>query len=102
MAIDDITCGAAAVVPVQSGGTLQADGQVAGLTEKPELLSRVQGAEYGSAEATASLQLLQSLNRMRRCSLLPPTGQRTDTEKSMSVSQSLQSRIEYNRKFYCN
>lgn len=71
MAIDNIACGAAAVVAVQRGGTLQADGQVAGLTEKPQLLSRVQGAEDRPDQTTTSLQLLQSLNGVRCCSLLP-------------------------------
>lgn len=72
VAVDDIVGGAAAVVAVQRGGTLQADGQVAGLTEEPELLAGVEGAEDGAAEATARLQLLQTLDGVRRCSLLPP------------------------------
>lgn len=79
MTINNITGGAAAVVAVQRGGTLQADGQVAGLAEEAELLSRVEGAEDGAAETTTRLQLLQTLNRVRCCSLLAPAdGERAD------------------------
>lgn len=72
--IDDVPRGAAAVVAVQRGGTLQAHGEVAGLAEEPELLARVEGAEDGAAEATARLQLLQALNGVGRRPLLPPVG----------------------------
>ncbi len=78
MVIDNIPCGAAAVVAVQRGGTLQADGQVAGLAEEPELLAGVQGAEDGAAETTTRLQLLQTPKRVRRCSLLPPADRKED------------------------
>lgn len=73
--VDDIMCGAAAVVTVQRGGTVQADGQVAGLTEEPQLLTGVEGTEDGAAETATGLQLLQTLNGVRRCSLLPPDGE---------------------------
>lgn len=72
--IDDVLRGAAAVIAVQRGGTLQAHGEVAGLAEEPELLARVEGAEDGVAEATARLQILQMLNGVRRRPLLPPDG----------------------------
>lgn len=62
MVIDDVPRRAAAVIAVQRGGTLQAHGEVAGLAEEPELLAWVEGAEDGAAEATARLQLLQTLN----------------------------------------
>lgn len=39
--IDDVPRGAAVVIAVQRGGTLQAHGEVAGLAEEPELLARV-------------------------------------------------------------
>lgn len=74
VAIDDVPRGAAAVVAVQRGGTLQAHGEVAGLAEEPELLARVEGAEDGAAEATARLQLLQTLDGVGRRPLLPPDG----------------------------
>lgn len=72
VAINNVQRGAAAVVAVQRGGALQADWKVAGLTEETELLARVHGAQDGTAETTSWPQLLQTLNRMRRCSLLPP------------------------------
>lgn len=74
VAVDDVLRGAAAVVAVQRGGALQADGEVAGLAEEPQLLARMEGAEDGAAEATARLQLLQKLDRVGRCALLPPGG----------------------------
>lgn len=76
MAVNDIMCGAAAVVTVQRSGTFQADGQVARLTEEPELLARMEGAEDGAAETTTRLQLIQALNRVRCCPLLPPADSR--------------------------
>lgn len=86
MTIYNVARGAAAVVAVQHGRTLQADGQVAGLAEEPELLAGVEGAEDGAAETTARLQLLQTLNRVRCCSLLSPADrrerERTDTDMS--------------------
>lgn len=85
MTIDNIACGAAAVVAVQRGGTLQADGQVAGLAEEPELLAGVEGAEDGAAETTASLQLLQTLNRVRCCPLLSPADRRENRHKHVRV-----------------
>lgn len=82
MTIDDIACGAAAVVTVQHCGTLQTNGQVAGLAEEPELLARVEGAEDGAAETTTGLQLLQTLNGVRRCSFLPPADSRENRHAS--------------------
>lgn len=72
--IDDVPRGAAAVVAVQRGGTLQTHGEVTRLAEEPELLPRVEGAGDGAAEATARLQLLQTLNGVGRRPLLPPDG----------------------------
>lgn len=72
MVIDDIPRGAAAVVAVQSGGALQADGQVARLAEETQLLARVEGAEDGTAETTTRPQLVHGLQRVRRRSLLSP------------------------------
>lgn len=72
MTIDDIACGATAVVPVQCGGTLHADRQVAGLTEEAQFLSRVEAAENGAAQTTTSPQLLQADETVRRRSLLTP------------------------------
>lgn len=91
MTIDNIPGGAAAVVAVQCGGTLQADGQVAGLTEEPELLAGVERAEDGAAETTTRLQLLQTLNRVRCCSLLPPADRGEDRYRFtyMSVCQNI-------------
>ena len=48
MAIYDILCVTAEVVAVQCGRTLQTDGQVAGLTEEPQLLAWVERAEDGA------------------------------------------------------
>lgn len=72
MTIDDVARGATAVVTVERGSTLHADGQVAGLTEEPEFLSRVEAAEDRAAETTTSLQLLQTHETVRRRSLLAP------------------------------
>lgn len=76
MTVDDVVCRTAAVVPVQRGRALQTDRQVARLTEEPQLLPGVKGAEDRAAETTAGLQLRHGLNRMRRGSLLPPAGRR--------------------------
>lgn len=72
VAMDDVARGTAVVVAVQRGGALQADGQVTGLAEEPELLARVEGAEDGPAEATSGLQLFEAANGVRRRPLLPP------------------------------
>ena len=72
MAIDHILSGAASVVSVQRGGTLQTDGEVAGLAEEPQLLTRVQAAEDGPAQRPAGLQVLQTLDGVRRRPLLTP------------------------------
>lgn len=55
MAVDNIVRGATAVVPVQRGGTLQADRQVTGLAEKTELLTRMEGAEDGTTQTATRL-----------------------------------------------
>lgn len=81
MAIDDVLRGAAAVVAVQRGGALQADGEVAGLAEEPELLARVEGAEDWTTEAATGLQLLQELHRVGCCALLPPSDGVKNTKK---------------------
>lgn len=85
MAIDDITGGAAAVVTVQRGGTLQADGEVAGLTEESELLAVVERAEDGAAKTSTRLELLQTLNGVRCCSLLPPADRRDNRQRYIHV-----------------
>ena len=90
MAIDNISGGAAAVVAVQRGSTLQADGQVAGLTEQPELLAGMEGAEDGTAQTAARLQLLQTLNRVTCCSLLPPADKRGNRYRYMCVRTKIQ------------
>lgn len=104
--VDNITCGAAVVVAVQRGSTLQADRQVTGLTEETELLTRVEGAEDRAADTTTGLQLLQSLNRVRCCSLLAP-GDRKEEEMfrwgsnvagalTLSVSATVRGELAYN------
>lgn len=79
VAIHGITRGAAVVVAVQRGSALQAHGQVAGLTEEPQLLAGVEAAEQRAADTTPGLQLLQSLNRVRGCSLLAPADRKDNT-----------------------
>lgn len=80
--INNIPSGAAVVVAVQRGRTLQADGQVAGLAEEAELLAGVEGAEDGAAETTTRLQLLQTLDRVRRCALLSPADSRRNEQST--------------------
>lgn len=85
VAIDDVPRGAAAVVAVQRGGALQADGEVARLAEEAELLARVEGAEDRTAEATARLELLQELDGVGGCALLPPSVGGENRRKKKSV-----------------
>lgn len=76
--IDDIMCGAAAVVAVQRGSTLQADWQVTGLAEEAEILARMEGAQDRAEEATSRLQILQTLDRVScRPPLTPADTQQT-------------------------
>lgn len=85
MVIDDIPRGAAAVVAVQGGGALQADGQVARLAEEAQLLARVEGAEDGAAQTTTRPQLVHGLHGVRRRSLLSPAERReADTHTSVT------------------
>lgn len=94
VAIDDVLRGAAAVVAVQRGGALQADGEVAGLTEEPKLLARVEGAEDRAAEATTRLELLQELDRVGRCALLPPgSGERAQKKKNQCINNDYSNNI---------
>lgn len=95
MTVDNIKCGTAAVVTVQCGCTLQADRQVAGLAEEPELLAGMEGAQDRTAETTSRLQLLQTLNRVRRCSLLPPAD---TTQNRYSTCLYVRIKIEFDRK----
>lgn len=87
--INNIPSGAAVVVAVQRGRTLQADRQVTGLAEESELLARVEGAEDGAAETTTRLQLLQTLDRVRRCALLSPAETPGRRRNEQSTAQSL-------------
>lgn len=87
MAMDHVTCGAAVVVAVQRGGTVQTDGQVTWLAEEPELLARVEGAEDGPAEAPAGLQLFEAANGVRRRPLLPPGETEETSEQTVDWSQ---------------
>lgn len=81
---------------MQRGGTLQADGQVAGLAEEPELLAGVEGAEDGAAETTARLQLLQTLNRVRCCSLLSPAARRENRHIHVRIKTSSSDLVKIN------
>lgn len=85
MTINNITCGAAAVFTVQRGSALQANRQVTGLAEEPELLSRVEGAEDRTAETTTRLQLLKTLNRVSRSSLLPSADRSENRWRNMKM-----------------
>lgn len=87
MAMDHVARGAAVVVAVQRGGTVQTHGQVTWLAEEPELLARVEGAEDGPAEATAGLQLFEAANGVRRRPLLPPGEAEETSEQTLDWSQ---------------
>lgn len=45
----------------------------------------MEGAEDGAAQTAARLQLLQTLNRVRCCSLLPPADKRGNRYRYMCV-----------------
>lgn len=72
MAVDDVTCREAVVVTVEGGGTLQADGQVADLTEETQLLTGVEGTQDGPRETILGLQVLQTFDGVSRRPLLSP------------------------------
>lgn len=78
MAMDDVARGTAVVVAVQRGRALQADGQVTGLAEEPQLLARVDAAEDGPAKAAAGPQLFEAAHGVRRRPLLPPGEEKRD------------------------
>lgn len=55
MLINNIVGGTTVVVTVQCGGALQADRDVTGLTEEPQLLTWMERAEDGPTDASTGL-----------------------------------------------